>query len=64
MKRLSILGSTGSIGTNVLNIVAMFPQKFDVKVLAAKKMSACWPGKLNSFILSWWPYLMKSGRRN
>jgi len=37
MKRLSILGSTGSIGTNVLNIVAMFPQKFDVKVLAAKK---------------------------
>jgi len=37
MKRLSILGSTGSIGTNVLNIVAMFPQKFDVKALAAKK---------------------------
>jgi 1-deoxy-D-xylulose-5-phosphate reductoisomerase len=37
MKRLSILGSTGSIGTNVLNIVAMFPQKFDVKVLTAKK---------------------------
>ena len=37
MKCLSILGSTGSIGTNVLNIVAMFPQKFDVKALAAKK---------------------------
>jgi 1-deoxy-D-xylulose-5-phosphate reductoisomerase len=37
MKHLSILGSTGSIGTNVLNIVAMFPQKFDVKALAAKK---------------------------
>ena len=37
MKRLSILGSTGSIGRNVLNIVAMFPQKFDVKALAAKK---------------------------
>ena len=37
MKRLSILGSTGSIGTNVLNIVAMFPQEFDVKALAAKK---------------------------
>lgn len=37
MKRLSILGSTGSIGTNVLNIVSMFPQEFDVKVLAAKK---------------------------
>ena len=37
MKRLSILGSTGSIGTNVLSIVAMFPQKFEVKALAAKK---------------------------
>ncbi len=37
MKRLSILGSTGSIGTNVLNIVAMFPQKFDVKALSAKQ---------------------------
>jgi len=37
MKRLSILGSTGSIGTNVLKIVEMFPQKFDVKALAAKK---------------------------
>ena len=37
MKQLSILGSTGSIGTNVLNIVAMFPQKFNVKALAAKE---------------------------
>jgi 1-deoxy-D-xylulose-5-phosphate reductoisomerase len=37
MKRLSVLGSTGSIGGNVLNIVAMFPQQFCVKALAAKK---------------------------
>ncbi|NNL77204.1 MAG: 1-deoxy-D-xylulose-5-phosphate reductoisomerase, partial [Desulfobacterales bacterium] len=37
MKRLSILGSTGSIGCNVLNIVAMFPQHFEVKAIAAKK---------------------------
>ena len=36
MKRLSILGSTGSIGCNVLNIVEMFPQEFAVDVLAAK----------------------------
>jgi 1-deoxy-D-xylulose-5-phosphate reductoisomerase len=36
MKRLSVLGSTGSIGCNVLNIVAMFPDKFVVKALAAK----------------------------
>ena len=37
MKRLSILGSTGSIGCNALEIVAMFPQQFTVKALAAKK---------------------------
>jgi len=37
MKHLSILGSTGSIGCNVLNIVEMFPQQFAVKTLAAKK---------------------------
>ena len=36
MKRLSILGSTGSIGCNVLNIVEMFPHEFAVEVLAAK----------------------------
>ena len=36
MKRLSILGSTGSIGGNVLNIVEKFPQEFSVDVLAAK----------------------------
>ena len=36
MKRLSILGSTGSIGRNALKIVEMFPQRFSVKALAAK----------------------------
>ncbi|MBW1893286.1 MAG: 1-deoxy-D-xylulose-5-phosphate reductoisomerase [Deltaproteobacteria bacterium] len=36
MKNLSILGSTGSIGQNVLEIVSMFPERFSVKGLAAK----------------------------
>ncbi len=35
MKHLAVLGSTGSIGCNVLNIVAMFPGQFAVKALAA-----------------------------
>lgn len=35
MKRLSILGSTGSIGRNALKIAAMHPDRFDVTVLAA-----------------------------
>jgi len=36
MKRLSILGSTGSIGRNTLEIVARFPEKYSVAALAAK----------------------------
>lgn len=35
MKRLSILGSTGSIGSNVLRVVAQFPEQFSVAALAA-----------------------------
>ncbi|MDY6836660.1 MAG: 1-deoxy-D-xylulose-5-phosphate reductoisomerase [Thermodesulfobacteriota bacterium] len=34
MKRLSILGSTGSIGRNVLRIVEQFPDRFSVVALA------------------------------
>ena len=36
MKNISILGSTGSIGRNALQIVEMFPQQFTIKALAAK----------------------------
>ena len=36
MKHLSILGSTGSIGRNVLKIVEQFPDKFKVTAVAAK----------------------------
>ncbi|NVM21893.1 MAG: 1-deoxy-D-xylulose-5-phosphate reductoisomerase [Desulfobacterales bacterium] len=35
MKRLAILGSTGSIGRNVLRIVEEFPDRFSVAALAA-----------------------------
>jgi 1-deoxy-D-xylulose-5-phosphate reductoisomerase len=35
MKRLSILGCTGSIGRNVLRIVEQFPERFSVAALAA-----------------------------
>jgi 1-deoxy-D-xylulose-5-phosphate reductoisomerase len=36
MKSLSILGATGSIGTNALEIVRKFPDRFKVTALAAK----------------------------
>lgn len=35
MKRLAVLGSTGSIGTATLDIVARFPDRFSVVALAA-----------------------------
>jgi 1-deoxy-D-xylulose-5-phosphate reductoisomerase len=35
MKGLAILGSTGSIGTNVLRVVDAFPDRFEVVALAA-----------------------------
>jgi 1-deoxy-D-xylulose-5-phosphate reductoisomerase len=35
MKRLAILGSTGSIGVNTLDIVRQFPEKFEVISLSA-----------------------------
>lgn len=37
MKRLSILGSTGSIGVNTLDVVSHFPEHFTVSALAAGK---------------------------
>ena len=35
MKRVAILGSTGSIGTNTLDVVARHPERFSVTALAA-----------------------------
>lgn len=35
MKYISVLGSTGSIGKNVLNVVEKFPEQYCIKALAA-----------------------------
>ncbi len=35
MKNISVLGSTGSIGRNVLNVAEMFPERFTIQALAA-----------------------------
>ena len=40
MKRLAILGSTGSVGTNTLDVVARHPERFRVTALAASKNDA------------------------
>ncbi|MFO7665294.1 MAG: 1-deoxy-D-xylulose-5-phosphate reductoisomerase [Desulfobacterales bacterium] len=49
MKFLSIMGSTGSIGTNALKIVEMFPDRFCVKVLAAKNNIALLARQIHKF---------------
>ncbi len=40
MKRLAILGSTGSIGVQALDVVARFPGRFEVVALSAGKNAA------------------------
>ncbi len=40
MKRLAILGSTGSIGVQALDVVARFPERFEVVGLAAGSKAA------------------------
>jgi 1-deoxy-D-xylulose-5-phosphate reductoisomerase len=37
MKKISLIGSTGSIGTQTLEVVAAHPDKFEVKALAARR---------------------------
>jgi 1-deoxy-D-xylulose-5-phosphate reductoisomerase len=49
MKALALLGSTGSIGRNTLQIVARFPEKFQVKTLAAKTSTDLLADQINSF---------------
>jgi len=49
MKNLSILGSTGSIGRNTLEIAAMFPERFTVKALAAKNNTSLLAGQVEKF---------------
>ena len=54
MKRLAILGSTGSIGTATLDVVARFPEKFAVVALAAGRNIEL----LESQIRTWHPRLV------
>ena len=49
MKRLAILGSTGSIGTQTLDIVRTFPAEFEVVGLAARKSHALLERQVREF---------------
>ncbi|MEK7747826.1 MAG: 1-deoxy-D-xylulose-5-phosphate reductoisomerase [Nitrospirota bacterium] len=49
MKRIVILGSTGSIGTNTLDIVRRFPDQFQVVGLAANENRALFEKQIKEF---------------
>ena len=49
MKKLAILGSTGSIGTSTLDVVARFPDRFRVATLAAGRNVELLAGQIRSF---------------
>ena len=49
MKRLAILGSTGSIGRNVLRVVEQFPDEFSVVALAAGRNTGLLGEQLKRF---------------
>lgn len=49
MKHLSILGSTGSIGTSALDIVRMHPDRFQVKSLTAANNIECFARQIDEF---------------
>ena len=49
MKRLAILGSTGSIGKNTLDVVARHPDRYQVVALAAGKSDAAMLSQVAAF---------------
>nr|HID58355.1 1-deoxy-D-xylulose-5-phosphate reductoisomerase [Desulfobacterales bacterium] len=49
MKRLSVLGATGSIGRNLLSVVDQFPDRFTVVALAAGKNVALLANQIKQF---------------
>ncbi len=49
MKKIIILGSTGSIGVNTLDIISRFPERFEVVGLAARSDDATLEAQIRKF---------------
>lgn len=49
MKQIAVLGSTGSVGVNVLEVIAQFPQKFKVVGLTANTNIALLNAQIEKF---------------
>ena len=53
MKNIAVLGSTGSIGTQTLDVVRSHPELFRVRVLAANSKN-----RFVNFVQNWLFWLM------
>ena len=60
---LAVLGSTGSVGVNTLDVVTSHPTKFAVLALAAHSNVDLLEEQARRFVLVWQSYLMKRKQR-
>ncbi len=60
MKRIAILGSTGSVGVNVLKVISQFPERFDVVGLTANTNTT----RLSAQIEKFRPLVVAIGEEN
>lgn len=45
MKEIAVLGCTGSIGTQTLDVIRLHKERFHAAVLAARKILICFCGR-------------------
>ena len=60
MKKISVLGSTGSIGTQTLDVVRKHREHFQIEGLAAGVIRTCCFSRSKSFLLAKCPLPRKS----
>ena len=53
-QQICILGSTGSIGTQALEVIRQHPDRYEAYALTANNHWNCWLSKPASFILPPW----------
>jgi len=58
-KGIAILGSTGSIGTQALEVIEVYPEKFDLQVITANKNADLLIEQAKSTNLTSWLLQMK-----
>ena len=44
-RSVTVLGSTGSVGTQTVQLLAAEPERFEVRALVPAAMRGCWPNR-------------------